>query len=110
MTYLLIGLIVLIAAVMAILFMSSPGKLPPMKDAQGNIIDGSISERTWVDIGGIRQGMFIRGENRAKPVILYVHGAPGRQCYSLFLSWKSRMLNALKSTLLFATGISVALA
>ena len=43
-------------------------------------------EKTWVQINGVRQGMFIRGHGRGssrdevrgdKPVLLFVHGGPG---------------------------------
>ena len=37
----------------------------------------SISEKTWVDINGIEQGMFIESRNDANPVLLVVHGGPG---------------------------------
>lgn len=52
-------------------------KLPPLKDTQGKVIQGSISEKVWVEINGIKQGMFIRGENSKNPIILYLHGGPG---------------------------------
>jgi pimeloyl-ACP methyl ester carboxylesterase len=39
-------------------------------------------EKSWVEINGVRQGMFIRGHDGAgepadKPVLLFVHGGPG---------------------------------
>jgi pimeloyl-ACP methyl ester carboxylesterase len=71
---LLIGLIVIGLIVVAV---NSSGKLEPLKDKQGNIIKGSISEKVWIEVNGIKQGMFIRGENPENPVILYVHGGPG---------------------------------
>ena len=37
----------------------------------------SISEKIWVDINGIEQGMFIESHNDANPVLLVVHGGPG---------------------------------
>ncbi|MCD7898740.1 MAG: alpha/beta hydrolase [Bacteroides sp.] len=55
----------------------SPGKLSSLKDAKGNIIPGTISEKRWTQINGIKQGMFIRGENSQNPVILFLHGGPG---------------------------------
>ena len=67
--------IILIALLIALI--KSPGKLPQLRDEHGNVIPGSISEKTWVEIGGIKQGMFIRGEDPQNPVILYVHGGPG---------------------------------
>jgi len=60
-----------------VVLIKSPGRLPPLRDERGNMIPGSISEKVWLQIGGIRQGMFIRGENPQNPVILYVHGGPG---------------------------------
>ena len=33
-----------------VILINSPGKLPPLKDEQGNIIQGSISEKVWVNI------------------------------------------------------------
>lgn len=68
--------VILFVGLLAILI-NSPGKLPLLKDEQGNMIQGSISEKVWVEINGIRQGMFIRGENPQNPVILYLHGGPG---------------------------------
>jgi pimeloyl-ACP methyl ester carboxylesterase len=35
---------------------------------------GSISEKTWVDINGVRQGMVIMGREVTNPVLLYLHG------------------------------------
>ncbi|WP_052297704.1 alpha/beta fold hydrolase [Leadbettera azotonutricia] len=67
---------ILFAGVLLILI-TSPGKLPQLKDAQGNVIQGSISEKALIEVNGIRQGMFIRGENPQNPVILYLHGGPG---------------------------------
>ena len=74
MLFLIIGIIFIS---LLIVFINSPGKLPPLKDTQGNKIQGSISEKVWIDVNGIRQGMFIRGENSQNPIVLYLHGGPG---------------------------------
>ena len=66
---LLIGLIVLV--------IKSPGKIDPLKDASGEVIVGSLVEKNFTEIGGIRQGFFIRAENPSNPVLLFVHGGPG---------------------------------
>nr|WP_255548064.1 alpha/beta fold hydrolase [Erythrobacter ani] len=55
----------------------SPGRLEPLRDETWAIIPGSISERVFVDIGGIRQGMFIQSVDPANPVLLFLHGGPG---------------------------------
>ncbi len=60
-----------------VIFLYNPGKLPSLKDEHGNIIQGSISEKVWLEVNGIKQGMFIRGENPQNPVVLYLHGGPG---------------------------------
>jgi len=66
---LLIGLVVLVV--------NSPGKLETLKDIEGKEIVGSLAEKNFIEIGGIRQGFFIRAENPEKPVILFLHGGPG---------------------------------
>jgi len=66
---LLIGLVVLAV--------NSPGKLETLKDSEGKDIVGSLAEKNFIEIGGIRQGFFIRAENPENPVILFLHGGPG---------------------------------
>jgi pimeloyl-ACP methyl ester carboxylesterase len=61
----------------------SPGKPKPIIDETGRVVAGSISEKTWVDINGVRQGMFIRGRDVTRPVLLFVHGGPGMPEYFL---------------------------
>ncbi len=65
------------ALALGALFAISPGRPDPLRDAQGNTIPGSISERVMAQIGGIPQGMFIQSANPANPVLLFVHGGPG---------------------------------
>lgn len=57
----------------------SPGRPRPLTDdVDGSIIPGSISERTMVEIGGVRQGMFLQSYDPQKnPVLLFLHGGPG---------------------------------
>ncbi len=74
---LLLVIIGIIVVVILITILNSPGKLTPLKDDKGEPIKDSISEKVWVEINGIKQGMFIRGENPQNPVVLYLHGGPG---------------------------------
>lgn len=83
MLFLIIGIIFISLLVISV---NSPGKLTPLKDAQGNVIQGSVSEKVWVEINGIKQGMFIRGENPKNPIILYLHGGPGTPLFQ-FISY-----------------------
>lgn len=54
--------------------MVSPGKPKAFRDENGRIIEGSISEKMFIRIGGVKQGMFIQCKDSTKPVLLYLHG------------------------------------
>ncbi len=71
----LLSLVIMTSVILA----NSPGKLPLFLDEKGEKLSGSISEKEFVTIGGVEQGMFIRGENIENPVLLFVHGGP---CFS----------------------------
>jgi pimeloyl-ACP methyl ester carboxylesterase len=76
-----------------IILINSQGKLESLKDEQGNVIKGSISEKVWLKVGGIKQGMFIRGENPKNPVILYLHGGPGEPMLQFISALEKREKN-----------------
>jgi pimeloyl-ACP methyl ester carboxylesterase len=61
----------------------SPGKPGAFYDDSGRLLKGSISEKIYVSIGGVRQGMFIRSKNIRNPVLLYLHGGPAFPNYFL---------------------------
>jgi pimeloyl-ACP methyl ester carboxylesterase len=42
--------------------------------SHGVSVAGGISEKTYVNINGVRQGMFIKGQDPGNPVLLYLHG------------------------------------
>lgn len=69
---LLMVLAVWITAVL--LFWSWPGKPAPFVDEIGHALPDSISEKIRVDINGFEQGMFVKGKDRTKPMLLYLHG------------------------------------
>jgi pimeloyl-ACP methyl ester carboxylesterase len=72
-----LSMIVIVVTCFAVIALNSPGKLSPLKDAEGNEIVGAIAEKQFIEIGGIEQGFFIRSENPENPVILFLHGGPG---------------------------------
>ena len=61
-------------ALVIVLRICSPGKPAPFVDSKGVTIAASISEKTFLTIGGIRQGMIIQSKNINNPVLLYLHG------------------------------------
>jgi pimeloyl-ACP methyl ester carboxylesterase len=67
-------LFVFILAPVGALLLLSPGTPKPFLDDQGKPLTGSISEKVFVKINGIEQGMFIQGRNAGNPVLLYLHG------------------------------------
>jgi len=75
----LAGLILLIgfALGLAWLLVISPGRPDPLRDATGNVIPGSLSERVTALIGGIPQSMIIQSVDPENPVLLFLHGGPG---------------------------------
>lgn len=66
-----------------LLLIYSPGKIDQYRDISGNPITGTVSEKTFVKIGGVKQGMFIRSKNVNNPVLLYLHGGPAFPNYFL---------------------------
>lgn len=53
-------------------------------NGDGTRMENSISEKIFVEINGVRQGMFIRGKSLDNPVLLFVHGGPCFPEYFLF--------------------------
>ena len=53
---------------------SIPGKPAPFVDKNGSPLPGSISEKVFVNINGVEQGMIIKSRDINNPVLLYLHG------------------------------------
>ena len=70
-------------------YVKSPGKLDPLKDQSGKVIAGSLAEKHFIEIGGVRQGFFIRSENPDNPVILFLHGGPGSPELALSIPYET---------------------
>jgi pimeloyl-ACP methyl ester carboxylesterase len=61
----------------------SPGRTKPLRGPDGSLLAGGLSERVFIDVNGVRQGMFIKSRNAAHPVLLFLHGGPGMPEYFL---------------------------
>ena len=72
-----------ILVLMLVLLAFSRGNPKPFLDENGRPIEGSISEKIHVNINGLEQGMFIKGRDKTKPVLLFLHGGPGLPEYFL---------------------------
>jgi hypothetical protein len=74
---LLIIILLLLACILilvCVLLAWSPGKPTPFVDENGSPLPGSIAEKTFVNINGVEQGMFIKSKDARHPVLLYLHG------------------------------------
>ena len=83
--------ITLILAIVLMIYSSE--KPEPYLDENGIMLKNSISEKTFVTIGGVKQGMFIQSKNINSPVLLYVHGGPAFPNYFLIDKYKPGLEN-----------------
>ncbi len=66
------------------IWINSPGEPEGFQNGDGIILKNSISEKVFVEINGVKQGMFLRGINIENPVLLFAHGGPCFPEYFLF--------------------------
>jgi pimeloyl-ACP methyl ester carboxylesterase len=77
------AIVILLLTAACIILPPSLGKVTPFRDSEGNIIEGSISEKLQVEINGASLGMFIMAKDGSKPVLLFLGGGPGIPEYFL---------------------------
>ncbi len=70
-----------------LLWIRSPGIVKPLLDENGQPLSGSLSEKTFVTIHGVPQGMFIQSRDLNNPVLLFLHGGPGMPEYFITESY-----------------------
>ena len=75
------------------LLIVSPGKPKPTTGQNQKPVESSISEKIFVEIGGVQQGMFIRGTDVKNPVLLFVHGGPSFSEYFLVEKYPTGLEN-----------------
>jgi len=64
--------------------MKHPGKTRPFLGQNGEVLPDSIAEIRYLRLGGVDQWVMIRGENRANPPLILLHGGPGLSEMRLF--------------------------
>lgn len=57
--------------------LASPGEAQPILNEDGETIENSISEIEQMELGDLEQYIIIRGHDKTKPVLLFLHGGPG---------------------------------
>jgi pimeloyl-ACP methyl ester carboxylesterase len=77
-----------VLVIIIFLLIKSPGKPEQHLDFDGKPSQGAISEKIFVSIGGVKQGMFIQSKNINNPVLLYLHGGPSFPNYFLIDKYK----------------------
>ncbi len=68
---------IIIVALLAVWFSQVYAMTPPITDAQGRPIPGSIATLEKVSLNGSEQWISIRGKDANKPVLLFLAGGPG---------------------------------
>ena len=71
---LLLALVVTGVAILALV----PARTPPITDANGQPVPGSIASLEKVELGGHEQTIMIRAHSPDLPVLLYLSGGPGQ--------------------------------
>lgn len=49
----------------------------PILGPDGKTVPGSVSVMEQLSLGGVKQTIYIRGMDRTRPVVLFLHGGPG---------------------------------
>ncbi len=83
MLIILLSIFTCLIILLIVLQFYSLGEAIPFTDKTGNEIKESISEKIFVNINGVEQGMFIKGKDKSNPVLLFVHGGPGMPEYAI---------------------------
>ena len=60
-----------------VLALGVSGHTPPITDADGRVLPNSIASLERIELGGMEQWILIRGADRSKPILLWLHGGPG---------------------------------
>ena len=73
----LAGLFTLFLLALGYVWLLSPGETAPITDGSGRPLPNSIAELNKIDLNGASQWICVRGHDRRKPVLLFLHGGPG---------------------------------
>ncbi|GAA4420992.1 alpha/beta hydrolase [Nibrella viscosa] len=74
---LLLVAVLLLAIGAGYIWLNSPGETAPIVGEDDKPLPNSIATMETVDLNGAKQWLIIRGADRTKPVLLFLHGGPG---------------------------------
>src|SRR5512133_1151609 len=77
-----------LAAAAAGVVASRRGATPPILGADGEPLPGSVASLERVRLGGVEQAILVRGADRTRPVVLFLHGGPGMPAMFLAHAWQ----------------------
>jgi proline iminopeptidase len=63
----------------------------PFRDADGEVLPGSIASMEKLPIGGIEQSVWLRGRSTANPLLVLLHGGPGASEAPLFRAYDAAL-------------------
>ncbi|MEZ5769689.1 MAG: hypothetical protein R3D80_20095 [Paracoccaceae bacterium] len=72
------------AGLAAIALATARGATPAFSGADGRPVAGAVAEERWIELGGVRQYVLIRGRDRTAPLLVNVHGGPGMSERALY--------------------------
>jgi len=81
-------IIIVILLIMIIIF---PTFNPKIRDNNFKVVKNSIAELTTIKLGEVEQSIMIRGEDKEKPIILFLHGGPGYPFISYARKYQSQL-------------------
>lgn len=70
-------LLLLVALLIVLALWTANTHTPEFRDRAGQILENSIAEERMVQLGNAEQYILIRGIDRTKPILLFLHGGPG---------------------------------
>ncbi len=76
--WIVLGAVVICLAVIGLVILPpSKGEMAPFLDEEEKVVEGSISEKVFLDINDTTIGMFLVARDESKPILLFLGGGPG---------------------------------